>query len=48
MTQPDASAEVVLEVDTHKDVHAAMVISFLGVVLGRCWFPTTRCPPADT
>jgi transposase len=32
---------VILGIDTHKDVHAAVVISLLGVVLGRRSFPTT-------
>jgi hypothetical protein len=39
--QPDARAEVILGIDTHKDVHAAVVISLLGVVLGRRCFSTT-------
>src|SRR5690349_5763317 len=39
--RPDAGAEVILGIDTHKDVHAAVVISLLGVVLGRRCFPTT-------
>jgi transposase len=33
--------EVVLGVDTHKDVHVAAVISVLGVLLGTRSFPTT-------
>jgi transposase len=32
---------VILGVDTHKDVHAAVVISVLGVALGSRCFPTT-------
>jgi transposase len=39
--QTDAGEEVILGVDTHKDMHAAVVISLLGVVLGRRSFPTT-------
>ena len=39
--QPDAGEEVILGIDTHKDVHAAVVISLLGVVLGRRCFSTT-------
>lgn len=37
----DSGEEVILGVDTHKDMHAAVVISLLGVVLGRRCFPTT-------
>lgn len=33
--------EVVLGVDTHKDVHVAAVISKLGALLGTRSFPTT-------
>ena len=39
--RPDAAEEVILGIDTHKDVHAAVVISLLGVVLGRRCFSTT-------
>jgi transposase len=39
--RPEAGEEVILGIDTHKDVHAAVVISLLGVVLGRRCFPTT-------
>jgi transposase len=39
-SQPDA-AEVVLGVDTHKDVHVAAVLTALGAVLGTKSFPTT-------
>jgi hypothetical protein len=39
-THPDPG-EVVLGVDTHKDVHVAAVISTLGALLGTCPFPTT-------
>lgn len=39
--ETDAGEEVIVGIDTHKDVHAAVVISLLGVVLGRCCFPTT-------
>lgn len=39
--QTNAGEEVILGIDTHKDVHAAVVISLLGVVLGRRSFPTT-------
>jgi hypothetical protein len=39
--RPDAGEEVILGIDTHKDVHVAVVISLLGVVLGRRCFPTT-------
>ena len=38
LVDPD---EVVLGVDTHKDVHVAAVISMLGVLLGSRSFPTT-------
>jgi hypothetical protein len=40
----DALADnvVVLGVDTHKDVHAAAVISVLGVFLGSQWFTRYR------
>lgn len=33
--------EVVLGVDTHKDVHVAAVINALGALLGSATFPTT-------
>src|SRR5690348_17587574 len=39
--RPDAGEEVILGIATHKDVHAAVVISLLGVVLGRRCFSTT-------
>jgi transposase len=40
--QPDSSSEeVVLGVDTHKDIHVAAVVSVLGVVQDRGCFPTT-------
>lgn len=39
--QTDATAEVILGVDTHKEAHAAVVISVLGVVLASRCFPTT-------
>jgi transposase len=39
--QPDAADEVVLGVDTHKDVHAGAVVNGLGAVLDRRCFPTT-------
>lgn len=43
MPHPDPSdpAEVVLGVDTHKDVHVAAVLSALGVLLATSSFPTT-------
>ena len=34
--------QVVLGVDTHKDVHVAVVLSVLGVLLAAREFPTTR------
>ena len=34
--------EVVLGVDTHKDVHVAVVLNALGVRLAAREFPTTR------
>ena len=34
--------EVILGVDTHKNVHVAAVISVLGALLGSCSFPTTE------
>jgi transposase len=40
--QPDTHAHnVVLGVDTHKDIHVAAVLTALGVVLGSSTFPTT-------
>lgn len=39
--QADTSPEVILGVDTHKDLHAAAVISNDGVVLDSRSFPTT-------
>ncbi len=36
-----ATGEVVLGVDTHKDVHVAAVINVLGVLLGTHRFPAT-------
>lgn len=40
--QPDRSSEeVVLGVDTHKDIHLAAVVSVGGVVQDRGCFPTT-------
>ena len=39
--QDDAAGEVVLGVDTHKDLHAAAVISPLGVLLSSEMFPAT-------
>lgn len=43
MPQPEPSdpAEVVLGVDTHKDVHVAAVLTALGVLLATSSFPTT-------
>jgi transposase len=43
MPQPERSdpAEVVLAVDTHKDVHVAAVLTTLGVLLATSSFPTT-------
>ena len=35
------SEEVIVGVDTHKDVHVAAVISVLGALLGTASFPTT-------
>jgi transposase len=35
------SEEIIVGVDTHKDVHVAAVISVLGVLLGTARFPTT-------
>ena len=44
-TQPSQahtdSEEIIVGVDTHKDVHVAAVISVLGVLLGTASFPTT-------
>ncbi len=37
----DAASEVVLGVDTHKDLHAAAVINSLGVLLSSEMFPAT-------
>jgi transposase len=37
----NAVGEVVLGVDTHKDVHAAAVINRLGVLLSSEMFPAT-------
>jgi transposase len=38
---PRDPVEVVLGVDTHKDVHVAAVLTTLGVLLATCTFPTT-------
>ena len=40
-SQAHADREVILGVDTHKDLHVAAVISMLGVLLGSASFPTT-------
>jgi transposase len=37
----DPAEEVVLGVDTHKDVHVAAVITILGALLAHQEFPTT-------
>jgi transposase len=37
----NAAGEVVLGVDTHKDLHAAAVINSLGVLLSSKMFPAT-------
>jgi transposase len=39
--QDDAAGEVILGVDTHKDLHAAAVINPLGVLLSSEMFPAT-------
>ncbi|MEX5713122.1 IS110 family transposase [Parafrankia sp. FMc6] len=39
--QPTAGGEVVLGVDTHKDVHVAAVLTPVGALLGSATFPTT-------
>jgi len=40
--QDDSAAnEVIVEVDTHSDVHVAAVITALGVLLGTAHFPAT-------
>jgi transposase len=40
--QPDTrDQDVVLGVDTHKDIHVAAVLSALGVLVGSATFPTT-------
>ncbi|WP_143268945.1 IS110 family transposase [Amycolatopsis vastitatis] len=39
--QNDSSPEVILGVDTHKDIHVAAVISIHGALLGSRSFPTT-------
>lgn len=39
--QDDISREVILGVDTHKDIHVAAVISIHGALLGSRSFPTT-------
>lgn len=39
--------EVVLGVDTHKDVHVATVITVLGVLLASARFPTTAAGYRD-
>jgi len=39
--QPDDPDEVVLGVDTHKDVHVAAALTALGVLLATSSFPTT-------
>ncbi len=38
---PRDPVEVVLGVDTHRDVHVAAVLTTLGVLLATCTFPTT-------
>jgi transposase len=38
----NTAGEVILGVDTHKDLHAAAVINPLGVVLSSEMFPTTE------
>ncbi|MET8102272.1 transposase, partial [Streptomyces sp. NPDC005236] len=38
---PAGRPEVVLGVDTHKDVHVAAVVTQLGALLGTCPFPAT-------
>lgn len=38
----DSSEEVVLGIDTHKDVHVAAVITTTGVLPDTRGFPTTR------
>lgn len=40
-SQGDTSPEVILGVDTHKDIHVAAVISMHGALLGSRSFPTT-------
>jgi transposase len=40
-SQAHTDGEVILGVDTHKDLHVAAVISMLGVLLGTARFPTT-------
>ncbi|GKQ40680.1 IS110 family transposase [Streptomyces sp. A012304] len=37
----DAAEEVLLGVDTHKDIHAAAVVTVLGVALDGRTFPAT-------
>jgi len=39
--QPSDADEVILGVDTHKDVHVAAVLTALGVLLATSSFPTT-------
>ena len=39
--EPSDPDEVVLGVDTHKDLHVAAVLSALGVLLATSSFPTT-------
>ncbi|WP_198541149.1 IS110 family transposase [Parafrankia soli] len=39
--QPTAGGEVVLGVETHKDVHVAAVLTPVGALLGSATFPTT-------
>ncbi|WP_329181190.1 IS110 family transposase [Streptomyces decoyicus] len=38
---PPAAGEVILGVDTHRDVHVAVALSTLGVVMGTASFPAT-------
>lgn len=40
-SQQDTTGEVVLGVDTHKDVHVAAVLSLHGTLLSSRSFPTT-------
>ncbi len=42
LTMPCLDGEVILGVDTHRDVHAAVLVDRLGCLIASQTFPTTR------